>query len=70
LDHEFLASRRRDDLPGFFGPEVPGKRLVPEPLGFPTSPTLDDEQVDRLIAAGRNILHDSSDYQALLQLLR
>jgi NTE family protein len=37
---------------------------------LPTSFKLSDEQVDHLIAAGRQILRDSPDYQAVLQLLR
>jgi NTE family protein len=38
--------------------------------GLPTSFKLSDEQVDRLIAAGRKILRDSPEYQAVLKLLR
>jgi len=37
---------------------------------LPTSFKLSDEQVDHLIAAGRQILRDSPDYQEILQLLR
>jgi len=37
---------------------------------LPTSFKLSDEQVDRLIAAGRSILRESPDYQELLELLR
>jgi len=37
---------------------------------LPTSFKLSDDQVDRLIAAGRNILRESPDYQAVLDLLR
>ena len=37
---------------------------------LPTSLRLTDEQIDRLIAAGREILRDSPEYQAVLQLLR
>jgi NTE family protein len=37
---------------------------------LPTSFSLSDEQVDRLLAAGRKILRDSPDYQEVLQLLR
>ncbi len=42
----------------------------PERLQFftriPTSFSLDDEQVDRLIAAGRELLHRNPDYQRFL----
>ena len=34
---------------------------------LPTSFSLTDEAVDRLIAAGRQILRDNSDYQSLLE---
>ena len=37
---------------------------------LPTSFKLSDEQVDRLIAAGRNILRDSPDFKKAIQLLR
>ena len=35
--------------------------------GLPTSFSLDDEQVDRLIAAGRELLRQSPQYQDLLR---
>jgi NTE family protein len=35
-------------------------------LGLPTSFSLDDQQVDCLIAAGRKLLRASSEYQGLL----
>lgn len=34
--------------------------------GLPTSFKLDDEAVDRLIAAGRTLLHESPELRALL----
>ena len=36
---------------------------------LPTSFKLSDEQVDRLISAGRNILRESPDFQAVLEAL-
>ena len=38
--------------------------------GIPTSFVLDDEQVDRLIAVGRELLRNNPDYQRFLAGLR
>jgi len=48
-------------------PERPLRRFLNE---IPTSFALDDEQVDRLIATGRELLRNNADYRRLLASLQ